>query len=348
MKVIWILDDINTLNGMVQVVIGLSNHFSEKGHNVRIYSVFSGKTMPFFHLSPAVLVEHLGRTWDKTTRMDRHRLLGTIMEKSDADIMLTCNEWANTSSVLQKRKFRGKLILTQHLSCDNFSIRRKLMNGILHRFADAVAVLTEADKEFYAGFGIHNVTVIPNAIYICPCGGEKLNVLCSVGRVEAVKGFDMLIAAYSQIAKDFPDWKLRIWGDGSQRETLLAKIEELGLSDQIEMPGVTDQVAEELSKSSVFVMSSRWEGFPLALIEAMSSENAIVAFDLPCTKDILSPATGLVVPKNDVDALAGAMRKMLSDELLRVQCGAGARDAARKFNIDNVGHMWLDLFEQLK
>lgn len=168
MKIIWLIDDINTLNGMVQVVIGLSNHFSEKGHTVQICSFFSNESRPFFKLNSEISVKNLGKDWNHFSRADKHNLMGQIMTDSDADIMLTCNEWANTSSVLNRRKFNGKLILTQHLSCDNFTARRKMINGLLHRFADAVVVLTEADKVFYRKFGVRNVTVIPNAIYIAP------------------------------------------------------------------------------------------------------------------------------------------------------------------------------------
>lgn len=171
MKILWILDNINTLNGMVQVVIGLSNYFSDKGNAVRICSFFSKESHPFFKLNPEVTVNHLGENWNTCSRRDKHKLLGQIMENSDADVMLTCNEWANSSSVLNKRKFKGKLILTQHLSCDNFSARRKLVNAILHRFADAVAVLTKADKAFYKKYGACNVHVIPNAIYKSARGG---------------------------------------------------------------------------------------------------------------------------------------------------------------------------------
>lgn len=157
----------------------------------------------------------------------------------------------------------------------------------------------------------------------------------------------MLISAFSQIAGDFPDWKLRIWGDGSQRKALLAQIEELGLSHQIELPGVTDRVAEELAHSSVFVMSSRWEGFSLALVEAMAAGNAIVSFDLPCTKDILNNDSAIIVPRNDIAALADALRRMLSDEALREKCGAGAYMASQKYSIENVGQMWFALFDRL-
>lgn len=348
MKILWILDNINTLNGMVQVVIGLSNHFAEKGHTAQICSFFSRESRPFFKLNPEVTVNHLGENWNTCSRMDKHRLLGQIMENSDADIMLTCNEWANSSSVLNKRKFKGKLILTQHLSCDNFSARRKMLNGMFHRFADAVAVLTEADKAFYKKCRAHNIYVIPNAIYNEPKEQpRKQNVVCSVGRVETVKGFDMLVSAFSQIAGDFPDWKLRIWGDGSQRKVLLSKIEELGLSRQIELPGVTDRVAEELAQSSVYVMSSRWEGFSLALVEAMAAGNAIVAFDLPCTKDILNSDSAIIVPRDDVDALADALRRMMSDAALREKCGAGAYAASEKYSIESIGQMWFALFDQL-
>lgn len=347
MKIIWILDNINSLNGMVQVVIGLSNHFSEKGHNVRIYSFFSENCSTFFHINPEISVENLNLEWSKTSRADKHILLGRIMKNSDADIMLTCNEWAHTAAILNRINFKGKLILTQHLSCDKFSRKRKLVNSLLHRFADAVVVLTKFDKAFYEKTGIQNVTVIPNAVYISPQGGDKTNILCSVGRVETVKGFDMLISAFSQIAKDFPDWKLQIWGDGSQRESLLTEVCKLGLSNQIELPGVTNQVAEVLSQSSIFVMSSRWEGSPLALIEAMASGNAIVAFDLPFTKDLLSTDFALIVPNGDVYALAQALRIAMTNKKLREEFGEGARTASEKFSIENIGKMWLKLFSNL-
>ena len=347
MKIIWMLDNINTLNGMVQVVIGLSNHFTEKGHAVKIYSLYSRESTPFFHLNPEVCVDNLGREWNSTSRADKHNILGQIMENSDADILLTCNEWANSSSVLHRKKFKGKIVLTQHLSCDNFTFRRKVLNSILHRFADAVAVLTEYDKAFYERFGIRNITVIPNAVYITPGAGERTNVICSVGRIVPEKGFDMLIEAFAKIAKDFPDWKLRIWGDGEDRKLLLSRIEKLGLSPQIELPGVTDRVAEELAQSSIYVVSSRWEGLSLAMIEAMSAGNAIVSFDLPCAKDSLTPECGLVIPSGNVDAMADALRKMMTDAAFREKCGAGAYAASRKYNIDNIGQMWFNLFDRL-
>lgn len=158
----------------------------------------------------------------------------------------------------------------------------------------------------------------------------------------------MLIAAFAKLARDFPDWKLRILGEGSQRVSLLKQIEELGLSDQIEMPGVTDQVAEELSCSSIFVLSSRWEGLPLALIEAMSCANAIVAFDLPCVKDILSTDSAIIVPSGDVGKLADALHRMMVDETLRKACGATALAESEKFSIENIGKMWINLFEQIQ
>lgn len=348
MKIIWMLDNINTMNGMVRVVIGLSNYFTEKGNEVEIVSFYSNRTTPFFSLRPDVRVRNLGKDWSKLTRSDKHQLLGDLMQTSDADIMLTCNEWANSSSVLHKRKFAGKLIVTQHMSCDGFTRRRRVLNAVLHRFADKVAVLTEADSAFYKKFGVQNVTVIPNAVYTETVDiSNKQNIICAAGRFDHQKGFDLLIQAFAKVAEKMPDWKLRILGDGSQRANLLNQVNELGLSHQIEMPGMSNAIAEEFARSSIYVLSSRHEGFGLTLVEAMHAGNAIVAFDLPCVRDILTSESAIIVPPENAEALAAALYEMVCNTDFRVSSSLAAHAKAQEYTIENIGDKWLRLFDSL-
>ena len=145
MKIAWVIDNINVTNGMVHVVIGLSNYFVQKGHSVEITSFYSSETKPFFRIDPAVKVVNLGKDWRSLSRFGKHALLGKVIHDCSADIFLTCNEWAGSSAVLLRKKLKGKLIITQHLTCDVFTARRRFLNAVLNRFADLHAVLTETD-----------------------------------------------------------------------------------------------------------------------------------------------------------------------------------------------------------
>jgi glycosyltransferase involved in cell wall biosynthesis len=176
-------------------------------------------------------------------------------------------------------------------------------------------VLTEDDRSYYRKFGVKNCIVIPNAIHTQTFDiSNKENIVCSIGRIEHVKGFDLLIQAFSLIAKDAPNWKLRILGDGSQRKNLMDKIIELKLSDQIQMPGMCNTVEKELARSSIYVLSSRSEGFGLTLLEAMNAKNAVVAFKLPFAEEILTSESATLVTPGNVDKLAEAIREMIFDE----------------------------------
>lgn len=348
MKIAWVIDNINVTNGMVHVVIGLSNIFCEKGYSVEITSFYSKETKPYWQLNPSIQVTNLGMDWRKLSRVGKHNLLGKLMLENDSDILLTCNEWANSSSVLNKEKFRGKIVLTQHMSCDSLSPKRRMLNCLVNRFADRFVVLTKADQRFYEKYGVSNVQVIPNANYneVNP-NEEKEKSILAVGRIEHIKGFDLLIDAFSMVANKHPDWKLRILGEGSQRKKYLVKIERLGLSGQIELQGATPKVADAYASSSVYAFSSRGEGFGLSLVEAMGGGNAIVAFDLPCVGEILGPKSGIVVPCEDTKAFSEALDKMMSDKTFREECGKAALTDAEKFSKNAIGNMWTSLFNEL-
>ena len=213
---------------------------------------------------------------------------------------------------------------------------------------DKVVVLTEADRSFYEKRGNKNVMIIPNAVYTEKLDlSNKKNIICAIGRVERAKGFDMLIDAFSRIASDVPDWKLRILGDGTQRAHLLAEIETLGLSHQIKMPGVSHSVAQELAESSIYALSSRYEGLPLTMLEAMSARNAIVAFAIPSAKDVLTSESAIVVPTENVEMFASALRQMISDDKRRERSSTAAYEAAQEYSIENIGGKWLSLFDNL-
>lgn len=174
---------------------------------------------------------------------------------------------------------------------------------------ECLVVLTEADKREWQKAGCRNVAVIPN-----PCAlkdvrstkneGRRTKTVLAVGRLHEQKGFDMLLQAWQMIEKKSAEWSLRIVGEGPQRSELESQIKSLKLQ-HVCLAGRSHEVAKEYAAASLFVLSSRYEGLPLALIEAMWSGVPCVAFDcLQGPAELLADGRGWLVPAGDVEKLA--------------------------------------------
>jgi glycosyltransferase involved in cell wall biosynthesis len=222
----------------------------------------------------------------------------------------------------------------------------------LYKHLDAFAVLTDGAREDYDRHlkGAVKLVRIPNSARElgAPADLDAKRVLAA-GRLTRQKGFDWLIPAWARVEAKHPDWKLRICGEGNWRERLEAQVAEHGLQN-LEMPGSCADMADQMSNASIFALSSRFEGFPLILCEAMSKGMAPVAFDCPTgpAEMIRDGENGLIVPLGDVDAFAAALLRMIEDDELRRRCGPAAAETGRSFKMDAIGPMWDELFRELQ
>jgi glycosyltransferase involved in cell wall biosynthesis len=216
---------------------------------------------------------------------------------------------------------------------------------------EAVVVLTEADRRRFEEHldGSVPVLAIPNTVRQAAAAAElSARRALAVGRLTEQKGFDLLVDAWANVASAHGDWTLRICGKGPLRKELRRQIARSGLGDSIELPGARD-VAEQVRGASIFVLSSRYEGFPLVLLEAMSAGMAVIAFDCPTgpRELIRDRDNGLLVPDGDVAALAVGINAMIEDEELRRRCAEGAVETARRYTIEAIGPRWTALLEEL-
>jgi glycosyltransferase involved in cell wall biosynthesis len=170
----------------------------------------------------------------------------------------------------------------------------------------------------------------------------------AAGRLVRNKGFDMLMRAWRQVNEVHPDWKLVVFGEGPARPRLEEVRQRLGLADAVSFPGFTDRLDEELAASSFFVLSSRHEGLPMVILEAMAVGLPVVSFDCPTgPRELVRPDTGILVPPGRVRRLGAAMTSMIDRGDERLALGAAARQRAQEYQLPEIARRWEELFRQL-
>ncbi|MYW64038.1 glycosyltransferase [Streptomyces sp. SID8379] len=216
----------------------------------------------------------------------------------------------------------------------------------------AVAVLTERDRAEYARLlPDARVVRIPNAVHSLDQvpSDHDAKIVIAAGRLFPQKGFDILIPAWAKLVEAYPDWQLRIYGTGEKKAQLRALIEEHHLYNHVYLMGHTERLDDELAKASVYVLSSRFEGLPMVMIEAMAHALPVVSFDCPTgPSDVLTHGVdGLLVPEQDPDALADALGRLMDDGDLRAEMGTAALLTAAAYGPDAVHPRWEALFSEL-
>ena len=208
-------------------------------------------------------------------------------------------------------------------------------------------VLTENDKHEWETVGCCNVRCIPNPCCLdgvaLPIADRSNRRILSVGRLHAEKGVDRLLDAFAIVHERYPEWQLRIVGTGGEEQALKAQTHQLALDNAVCFVGQTNAVATEYQSSTIFVLPSRYEGLPLALIEAMWCGVPCVAFDCPHgPAELLGHDRGLLVQNGDVTALADALIRMIENEDLREQMGSNAQVYAQAhFSEQVIMNQWI-------
>jgi glycosyltransferase involved in cell wall biosynthesis len=218
---------------------------------------------------------------------------------------------------------------------------------------DLLSTLTEGDAAAYRKLlkGRTRIEVFPNAVPDVGGHRAKLDdkVVVAAGRLARQKGFDLLLPVWAEVVKEHPDWQLRIFGSGGERDNLQRQIEELGIQDSAHLMGFTRKLHEEMSRASLYVLSSRKEGFPMVLLEAMGVGLPVVSVDcVSGPRDIIREGVdGHVVPEEDTAALAGAMSGLMADADRRKAYGAAALETAARYDAAQIAGRWEDRLEEL-
>jgi glycosyltransferase involved in cell wall biosynthesis len=189
--------------------------------------------------------------------------------------------------------------------------------------------------------------VIPNPM-LAPAAEPRSPApptIVAVGRLNEQKGFDLLLNAFAEIADKMPDWRLMIFGEGPDRAALEHQVRHLGLNNRAFLPGASATPGAWISACDLFVLSSRYEGFPNVLAEAMGSGLPVISFDCDFgpAEMITDNVDGLLVPPENTSALASALLRLTTDKALCQRLGAAAAAGAIRFDSQQVNGSWTDL-----
>ena len=333
--------------GAERVVCNLANHLVNHCHEVDILTIGDKESYPIDdRINRYKLIQNHERKnifLDSCRRMVR--LLRYLKKKRDVYIVML----PFTTILLLKLSFlvRGAIIASERSFPTNYSkSEQQKLKKLAHR-ADAWVFQTQAAREWYdKHLGKAQSIVISNPINDCFISEirvlKRRKIIVTAGRLTEVKNHSLLIRAFAQIAHEYEDYDLTIYGEGGLLEQLKQEAANLGIGNKVEFPGFADwgKLSED---ASLFVLSSNLEGMPNSLLEAM-------ALGLPCISTdcegggaaflIENEKNGLLVPKNDVDALANAMRRMLSDSVFAEQCGKNAHDVCYRLAPEKIYEEW--------
>lgn len=359
------------LGGAQRVILWLSEALLAKGYKVILITDGIGSEgRDFFHPDENVEREVVGLTQGRdgfigkiAINSARLRALRAILQRHRVDVLLAMMPRASVLAILATRCTGCRVVISER----NAPWHRReeqpweLMRRMLYRFSDAQVAQTQPIADWLRReTGSRRVAIIPNAVQpalpsappvvrpadVLPPGRM---LLLAVGTKPYQKGFDLLIAAFARIASDRPDWDLAIPGllperveEGISGQDILDTAAISGLTDRVFLPGHLGNMADWYAAADLFVLSSRFEGFPNVLVEAMGAGRACVAFacDTGPEEIIQNGIDGILVRELTVEALAGALAQMMDDAELRARLAKAATDVARRYAPSSVLDAW--------
>lgn len=374
MKIIYCIAGTCHSGGMERVLANKANYLTGHGYEVVIVTTDQRGLPPFFPLDGQIRCIDLGINYEENNgkpfankllhyplKQYRHqKRLAAILkrEKPDVTISMFCND----AGFITRINDGSKKVLEIHFSkFKRLQYNRKGLwrladlwrsrqdEKTVRRF-DKFVVLTEEDKGYWGN--LPNITVIPNANTFATSQAAALEnkKVIAIGRYTYQKGFERLIEAWNILSPGFPGWKLDIIGNGEERDKLQDLIHAYHLDGQVTLVSPTKSIDKVYLDASVLVMSSRYEGLPMVLLEAQAFGLPIVSFACKCgPKDIVANGeTGFLVEENDIEGLARQLVKVMKDKNLRKQMGRKAKEASLRYAEDAVMAKWTALFDSLK
>ncbi|MBW4535439.1 MAG: glycosyltransferase family 4 protein [Pleurocapsa minor HA4230-MV1] len=365
MKIALVISSLSC-GGAERVLVSMAQGFIQRGHNVKVVTL-SEKNSDFYELPSecsrialGVLSSSTGLITALKSNTGRITATREALQSSTPDVVISFLRITNVTTILALLGTKYPLIITEHNDARVFSygLLWETLRRLTYPFCSCVVSVSQGVDLGFASLPKSKRAVIYNPIMVKdneqadqlpPQVDPQKNWLVSMGRLTEQKGFDLLLQAFAKIASKSPNWQLLILGKGELREQLSQMKDDLGLSSQVVFTGALSNPFAVLKRAKIFVMASRNEGFPMAHGEALACGLPVVCTDCPSgpSEMVRQDIDGILVPNQDVAALAAAMENLMSDEALREKLAHNAPQVLERFGLDAIVTEWETLMNKL-
>ncbi|MBC8352515.1 MAG: glycosyltransferase family 4 protein [Planctomycetes bacterium] len=347
---------IHSLNGggAERTLAAMASRWAQMGYAVTLITLDTAKNDRYpvaadvHRVGLDLLSESRNKLEGLWSNVSRVRQLRRAILESRGDQVISFTEKMNILTLLACP--RNRVVVCERVDPRHHPIGRlwELLRRCVYPRCAALVVQTEAVRDY-----MHRVVkrrpihVIPNSIVPTDSSSHAERSIVAIGRLVPQKGFDLLVKAFSSVTKRHPAWRLNIYGEGPDRPSLEALILDLTLNDVVNLSGWTTEPLQAISSSKIFVLSSRYEGFPNALLEAMAAGLAVVSFDCESgpREIIRDEVDGLLVPAQDVAKLSAALDRLMSNDEDRCRIASRAPEVCERFSETKFFDAWERVFD---
>lgn len=337
--------------GAERVVSVLTKKMAEEGKNVEILLYMDSED--FYETDSRIKITKVQKE-TKSKNLLTNLLWMRKFFKERADIVISFLAPFNMMCICSLM-FSGMPVVVADRSDPRYAPANKIVRKLrdfLYRFAKRTVVQTEKNKSYFSKSVQKKCDVIANPVEL----GEKCaqalatpkkKEIVTAGRLIKAKNQELLIRAFAAIHKEFPEYRLVIYGEGGYRTVLEKTVDELGLKDSVFLPGSEKNIFDKISEAELFVLSSDCEGMPNALLEAMCLGLPVVSTRVSGASDVIvNEENGLLVELGNAEQMTDAIRRMLTDTELRQSCAENATKLAKQLTVDRIYGQWMDVCQK--
>lgn len=353
LNICFLSGDMSRTGGTERVLSIIANELSKQKNKFNIYilSITNENNTSYFRLEKEIKNDRILKSKDVNFKKQYFQVVKGIrhyIKENNIDILIDVEVIASLFSIPATRFTKTKLISWEHFNFyeDNGSHLRIYARKLAARFSNCIITLTEHDKQNY----LNNLDIKGKVEYIynpieevddMECNIKSKQII-SVGRLTYQKGFDMLCDVAKVVLKDNKGWKWLILGDGEDKDKLRSKIKEYGLENKLILKGNVSNVEEYYKNSSLYVMTSRFEGLPMTLLEAKTYKLPIVSFNcLTGPSEIVkNNVNGYLINPENVEAMSNKLNILMNDENKIKEFSNNAQIDIEKFKLKPIIERW--------
>ncbi|SFC21143.1 Glycosyltransferase involved in cell wall bisynthesis [Flagellimonas taeanensis] len=363
MKLLYLTNQISGPGGLERVLSIKASYLCDQlGHEVHIITLNDKHDSIFFKFSPNIKLHNIHLKSSPIAYAHGYlQGIRKIIAEVNPDIILVCDDGLKGMLLPRLMGKTKPMVYERHVSkniavqSDSPSLLQKIKAKIQYTLMawggskyDAFVVLTKGNLNEWK---LQNLRVIPNPLSFAPgeSSHDREKVVIAVGKHSFQKGYDLLMEAWKIVGPKHPDWKLEIYGKSNPNFSIEPLIEKYGLQSSVHLFGPTKEIDSKFLRSSIHVLSSRYEGFGMVITEAMACGLPSISFDCPYgPSDIITDGhNGLLVENGKTEDMANSISKLIEDDALRKRLGHNAKISVNRYKIREMGKVWHDLFLEL-